>query len=99
MRSCLIPCQVIRTGRKLVLRVLGWNPHLIDLLSAGVAAASVSTHRNEVGIWMSRSATTPNAKLLNGRVVIPSPNQQSESGRKTARHQGNYCPESQTNIK
>jgi hypothetical protein len=24
----LIPCQVIRTGRKLVLRILGWNPHL-----------------------------------------------------------------------
>jgi hypothetical protein len=24
-----IPCQVIRTGRKLVLRVLGWNPHLM----------------------------------------------------------------------
>jgi hypothetical protein len=24
----LIPCQVIRTGRKLVLRLLGWNPHL-----------------------------------------------------------------------
>jgi hypothetical protein len=24
----LIPCQVIRTGRKTVLRVLGWNPHL-----------------------------------------------------------------------
>jgi Transposase DDE domain group 1 len=23
-----IPCQVIRTGRKLVLRLLGWNPHL-----------------------------------------------------------------------
>ena len=23
----MIPCQVIRTGRKLVLRVLGWNPH------------------------------------------------------------------------
>ena len=25
----LIPCRVIRTGRKLVLRVLGWNPHLM----------------------------------------------------------------------
>jgi hypothetical protein len=25
----LIPCQVIRTGRKLVLRVMGWNPHLM----------------------------------------------------------------------
>ena len=25
----MIPCQVIRTGRKLVLRVLGWNPHLM----------------------------------------------------------------------
>ena len=24
----LIPCQVIRTARKTVLRVLGWNPHL-----------------------------------------------------------------------
>ena len=24
----LIPCQVIRTGRKIVLRMLGWNPHL-----------------------------------------------------------------------
>ena len=24
----LIPCQVIRTGRKVVLRMLGWNPHL-----------------------------------------------------------------------
>jgi len=24
----LIPCQVIRTGRKTILRVLGWNPHL-----------------------------------------------------------------------
>jgi Transposase DDE domain group 1 len=24
-----IPCQVIRTGRRLVLRVLGWNPHLM----------------------------------------------------------------------
>ncbi len=23
-----IPCQVVRTGRRLVLRVLGWNPHL-----------------------------------------------------------------------
>ena len=25
----MIPCQVIRTGRKLVLRVMGWNPHLM----------------------------------------------------------------------
>jgi hypothetical protein len=24
----LIPCQVVRTARKLVLRILGWNPHL-----------------------------------------------------------------------
>jgi hypothetical protein len=24
----LIPCQVIRTGRRVVLRLLGWNPHL-----------------------------------------------------------------------
>jgi Transposase DDE domain group 1 len=24
----LIPCQVIRTARKVVLRILGWNPHL-----------------------------------------------------------------------
>jgi hypothetical protein len=24
----LIPCQVIRTGRQVVLRILGWNPHL-----------------------------------------------------------------------
>jgi hypothetical protein len=24
----LIPCQVIRSGRRVVLRVLGWNPHL-----------------------------------------------------------------------
>ena len=24
----LLPCQVIRTGRKLVLRILGWNPNL-----------------------------------------------------------------------
>ena len=24
-----IPCQVIRTGGRLVLRVLGWNPHLM----------------------------------------------------------------------
>ena len=23
-----LPCQVIRTGRKLVYRLLGWNPHL-----------------------------------------------------------------------
>ena len=24
----MIPCQVVRTGRRTVLRVLGWNPHL-----------------------------------------------------------------------
>src|SRR4051812_43800001 len=24
-----IPCQVVRQGRRLVLRVLGWNPHLM----------------------------------------------------------------------
>lgn len=24
----LIPCQVVRTGRRVVLRILGWNPHL-----------------------------------------------------------------------
>jgi len=24
----LIPCQIIKTGRKLVFRLLGWNPHL-----------------------------------------------------------------------
>jgi hypothetical protein len=24
----LLPCQVIRTGRRVVLRLLGWNPHL-----------------------------------------------------------------------
>ena len=24
-----IPCQVLRTGRRLVLRVLGWNPYLM----------------------------------------------------------------------
>jgi hypothetical protein len=24
----LLPCQIIRTGRKLVYRLLGWNPHL-----------------------------------------------------------------------
>jgi hypothetical protein len=23
-----LPCQVLRTGRKLVYRLLGWNPHL-----------------------------------------------------------------------
>jgi len=23
-----IPCQVVRTGRRIVLRLLGWNPHL-----------------------------------------------------------------------
>ena len=25
----LIPCQVVRTARRLVLRLLGWNPHLL----------------------------------------------------------------------
>jgi hypothetical protein len=25
----LIPCQVIRGGRRLILRVLGWNPYLM----------------------------------------------------------------------
>ncbi len=24
-----IPCEVIQTGRRLVLRVLGWNPYLM----------------------------------------------------------------------
>jgi len=24
-----IPCQVLQTGRRLVLRLLGWNPHLL----------------------------------------------------------------------
>ena len=24
-----IPCQVLQTGRRLVLRLLGWNPHLM----------------------------------------------------------------------
>ena len=24
----LIPCQVVRTGRRVVLRILGWNPHV-----------------------------------------------------------------------
>ena len=24
-----IPCQVVRAGRRLVLRVLGWNPYLM----------------------------------------------------------------------
>ena len=24
----LLPCQIIKTGRKLVYRLLGWNPHL-----------------------------------------------------------------------
>ena len=24
----MIPCQVVRTGRRIVLRLLGWNPHL-----------------------------------------------------------------------
>ena len=24
-----IPCQVLRTGRRVVLRLLGWNPHLM----------------------------------------------------------------------
>ena len=24
----LIPCQVVRTARRVVLRILGWNPHL-----------------------------------------------------------------------
>jgi hypothetical protein len=28
----LIPCQVIRRGRRLVLRVLGWNPQLLTFL-------------------------------------------------------------------
>ena len=23
-----LPCQVLRSGRKLVYRLLGWNPHL-----------------------------------------------------------------------
>jgi hypothetical protein len=23
-----LPCQIVRTGRKLVYRLLGWNPHL-----------------------------------------------------------------------
>ena len=26
-----IPCQVLRTGRRVVLRLLGWNPHLLTL--------------------------------------------------------------------
>ena len=24
----MIPCRVVRTGRRIVLRLLGWNPHL-----------------------------------------------------------------------
>jgi hypothetical protein len=24
----LLPCQILRTGRKLVYRLLGWSPHL-----------------------------------------------------------------------
>ena len=24
----LLPCQIIKTGRKLVYRLLSWNPHL-----------------------------------------------------------------------
>ena len=24
----LLPCQIVRTGRRLVYRLLGWNPHL-----------------------------------------------------------------------
>ena len=24
----LLPCQIVKTGRKLVYRLLGWNPHL-----------------------------------------------------------------------
>ena len=26
-----IPCQVLQTGRRVVLRLLGWNPHLLTL--------------------------------------------------------------------
>jgi hypothetical protein len=25
----LIPCQIVRTGRKIIYRILGWNPHLM----------------------------------------------------------------------
>ncbi|OWK35328.1 hypothetical protein FRUB_09489 [Fimbriiglobus ruber] len=24
----LLPCQVVTSGRRLILRLLGWNPHL-----------------------------------------------------------------------
>jgi len=27
-RFVLLPCQIIQTGRKLIYRLLGWNPHL-----------------------------------------------------------------------
>ena len=23
-----LPCQIVRTGRRLIYRLLGWNPHL-----------------------------------------------------------------------
>jgi hypothetical protein len=27
-----IPCQVLRTGRRVVLRLLGWDPYLMTFL-------------------------------------------------------------------
>ena len=38
----LLPCQIVKTGRKVVYRLLGWNPHLADLLPADPPAALLS---------------------------------------------------------
>lgn len=42
-----IPCQVVRAGRKVVLRVLGWNPNLMTATAGRTAADAEATGEPE----------------------------------------------------
>ncbi len=46
-----LPCQIVRTGRRLVYRLLAWNPYQRDLLPAadGAAVLTIATMKSESG--------------------------------------------------
>ena len=53
------PCQIVRSGRRLVYRLLSWNPwqgvflRLVERLE--MAAGCTESRQLEAGVWMPRS--------------------------------------------
>ena len=55
-----IPCQIVRTGRQLIYRVLNYNPRLPVFFRLCRTSALLTEPTDEAGVWMLRSAATLN---------------------------------------